>query len=247
MHQGFLPVWVFREIQRCCRPFSLTPGGLPASPFTWRTTDGSSTRSRWPDMSLREQPNSTTAQRTRLHSLHSVRSSGSGCDVRFLSCSHAIWSRGPSYSQRMWSRNEQYYRYMKLRALILGLGFVACILSSRFVYAEPLQGNVGVSPQWKSGWLDLDPPVDFRSGDIIRLKIGGTAERIIVRFLTVGESPGDPVGIEGGALPVQGADRTVDLTLKGDHPQTKQISVHGGSNPWGLYPLGENNGPATIL
>ena len=23
MHQGFLPVWVFREIQRCCRPFSL--------------------------------------------------------------------------------------------------------------------------------------------------------------------------------------------------------------------------------
>ena len=136
---------------------------------------------------------------------------------------------------------------MKLRALILGLGFVACILSSRLVYAEPLRGHIGAASVWKSGWLDLDPPVDFRSGDIIRLKIGGTAERIIVRFLTVGESPGDPVGIEGGALPVQGADRTVDLTLKGDHPQTKQISVHGGSNPWGLYPLGENNGPATIL
>src|SRR5271165_2632910 len=135
---------------------------------------------------------------------------------------------------------------MKFCALILGLGFVACILSSRCVYAEPLRGHIGGSSMWKSGWLDLGPPVDFRSGDIIRLKIGGTAERIMVRFLTVGDSPDDPVGIEGGALPVP-SNRTVDLTLQHDYPQTKQISVHGGSNPWGLYPLGENNGPATIL
>jgi site-specific recombinase XerD len=48
-------------------PLDVTPGGRPASRFTWRTTDGSSTPSRWPAMSLREQPSSTTGQRTRLH------------------------------------------------------------------------------------------------------------------------------------------------------------------------------------
>ena len=48
-------------------PSDVTPGGQPASRFTWKTTDGSSTPSRWPAMSLREQPNSTTGQRTRLH------------------------------------------------------------------------------------------------------------------------------------------------------------------------------------
>jgi integrase/recombinase XerD len=41
----------------------VTPGGQRASRFTWRTTDGSSTPSRWPAMSLREQPNSMTGQK----------------------------------------------------------------------------------------------------------------------------------------------------------------------------------------
>jgi site-specific recombinase XerC len=51
------------------RDFSLqsdvTPGGLPASRFTRRTMGGSNTPSRWPAMSLREQPSSTTGRRTR--------------------------------------------------------------------------------------------------------------------------------------------------------------------------------------
>jgi RadC-like JAB domain len=57
---------------------------LPALRFTWRTTDGSSTPNRWPVMSLREQPNSTTGQRTKLHL---ARSSESGCDVRWKTTS----------------------------------------------------------------------------------------------------------------------------------------------------------------
>jgi integrase/recombinase XerD len=48
-------------------PLDVTPGGQPASPFTWRTTDGSNTPNRWRDTSPREQPNFTTGQRTRLH------------------------------------------------------------------------------------------------------------------------------------------------------------------------------------
>ena len=48
-------------------PVGRQPGGQPASRFIWRTTDGSSTPSKWPGMSLREQPSSTTGQRTKLH------------------------------------------------------------------------------------------------------------------------------------------------------------------------------------
>jgi hypothetical protein len=67
--------------QRVFSPLSdVTPGGQPVSRFTCKTTDGSSTPSRWPTMNLREQPNFTTGQRTRLHS---VKWSESGCDVRF--------------------------------------------------------------------------------------------------------------------------------------------------------------------
>jgi hypothetical protein len=46
-------------------PVGCPPGGQPASPFTWRTTDGWSTLSRWRDTSPREQPSFTTEQRTR--------------------------------------------------------------------------------------------------------------------------------------------------------------------------------------
>jgi integrase/recombinase XerD len=62
-------------------PSDVTPGGRPASRFTLRTMDGSSTPSRWPDTSLREQPSFTTAQRMRLHS---VRWNESGCEISML-------------------------------------------------------------------------------------------------------------------------------------------------------------------
>ncbi|MFZ0889549.1 MAG: hypothetical protein WA005_13930 [Candidatus Binataceae bacterium] len=136
---------------------------------------------------------------------------------------------------------------MKLSTLTLVLGFALCVLSSGFLCAETLTGNVGWSYQWGSAWLDLNKPTDFKRGDTIRLKIGGTANKVIVRFLAEGQAPDDPVGIEGGALPIQRGERTVDVTLQEDHLRTTQISVHGGINPWGLYPLGETNGPATIL
>jgi hypothetical protein len=49
------------------RPSDVTPGARLASRFTWRMTDGSSTPSRWRDMSLREQRSSTIGRRTKLH------------------------------------------------------------------------------------------------------------------------------------------------------------------------------------
>jgi integrase len=48
-------------------PVGCIHGGRPASRFTWRMTDGSSTPNRWPDTSLHELPSSTTGQKTKLH------------------------------------------------------------------------------------------------------------------------------------------------------------------------------------
>jgi integrase/recombinase XerD len=49
------------------RQITPSPGGRPASRFIWKTTDASSTPSRWPGMNLRGQPNFTIGRRTKLH------------------------------------------------------------------------------------------------------------------------------------------------------------------------------------
>jgi hypothetical protein len=45
-------------------PLDVTPGGQPASQFTWRTADGSSTPNRWQDTSRPEQPSYMTGKIT---------------------------------------------------------------------------------------------------------------------------------------------------------------------------------------
>lgn len=110
--------------------------------------------------------------------------------------------------------------------------------------AETLSGPIESSTVWGSGWMDLAPPVDFQAQDILRLKIGGTAERVYIRLLPLTASPDSAVGIVGGAIEVP-PSRTVEISIPQDRPQVKQISVHGGPNPW-RKPLGANNGPATI-
>ena len=78
------------------------------------------------------------------------------------------------------------------------------------------------------------------------LTIGGTAETIVVRFLSKDDNPNDPIGIDGGVVEVP-ESRVVQITLNEDHTDVIQVSVHGGRNPWNLYPLGGGNGPATVL
>ncbi len=109
---------------------------------------------------------------------------------------------------------------------------------------QPLLGEIGASPRWGSGWLDLAVPTDFLKGDRIRLKIGGSASKILVRLLPRGRSPDTSTGLIGGTITVP-EDRIVEVTLKYDRREIIQISVHGGPNPWNR-PLGGGNGPATI-
>ena len=108
-----------------------------------------------------------------------------------------------------------------------------------------LNGKLGMSQEWQSGWIDLVPPMSFRQGDRLELTVVGSAQRITVRLLEQGVSADSPSGIDGSAIDVPRSG-TVTTWLQHDHPNVKQISVHGGPNPWGLFNLGENNGAVAL-
>jgi len=110
---------------------------------------------------------------------------------------------------------------------------------------QTLIGETGSSSRWGSGWLDLATNTDFTKGDRLRLTIGGTALRILLRLLPRGQSPDESVGIVGGPIAVP-ESRIVEISLNTDRRGIIQISVHGGPNPWGKFPLGGGNGPATL-
>ncbi len=108
-----------------------------------------------------------------------------------------------------------------------------------------LAGETGSSTRWGSGWLDLANITDFEAGDLLRLRIGGTANKVLVRLLPEGRFPDSSVGILGGPVTVPG-NRIVEVVLDKERKGIIQISVHGGPNPWGKFPLGGGNGPATL-
>lgn len=114
------------------------------------------------------------------------------------------------------------------------------------LWAEPLRGVVGLSARWGVGWIDLQSFTDFKRGEQLTIKVGGTAKKVIVRFLEKGVFPDYPLGIEGGPLTVP-ANRILIVILKRDHHRIAHVSVHGGPNPWGEFPLGKSNGPASIV
>lgn len=131
--------------------------------------------------------------------------------------------------------------FMKISGLVLA-GILTLATAEA---AELLSGDTGASSRWDSGWIDLDRPTNFKSGDKLRLTIGGTATKIKVRLLPKGRSSDTTAGMLPGTIAVPDA-RIVEMEIQGDRPQVVQISVHGGTNPWGKFPLGGDNGPATI-
>jgi hypothetical protein len=135
-------------------------------------------------------------------------------------------------------------RFVALSALILFLVLPSQV-NSTDASTQLIAGETGSSSRWGSGWLDLATVTDFAAGDRLKLTIGGTAEKILVRLLAKGQSPDSSSGIIGGAVSVR-QNRVVEVELQTDRTKIIQISVHGGSNPWGRYPLGGGNGPATI-
>lgn len=129
-------------------------------------------------------------------------------------------------------------------AFILILVFPMLLYSSE-ESTQYLTGEYDSSSRWKSGWLDLAKVTDFSVGDRLQLTIGDTAEKIIVRLLAKGQSPDSSSGIVGGTVTVP-QSRVVEIELHTDLRGIIQISVHGGTNPWGRFPLGGGNGSATL-
>ena len=139
---------------------------------------------------------------------------------------------------------------MKIRTLITLFALVTfstgAICSHASDNAQSLPGKILKSPEWGSGCVVLSQCTDFRTGDLLKIKVGGTAKKVILRLLPKGESPDSSTGVVGGPMDVP-PGRVIEVALPEDRLQVTQISVHGGANPWGEFPLGEDNGPATLL
>ena len=110
--------------------------------------------------------------------------------------------------------------------------------------AETLSGTLGSSSDYGSGWIDLNRITDFKRGDKLKIKVGGTARTVRIRLLPKGKDPNRPIGLIGGAIEVP-INRLIEIELADDHSGVEQISVHGGPKAWS-HKLGQDNGPAEI-
>jgi hypothetical protein len=107
-----------------------------------------------------------------------------------------------------------------------------------------INGSIGESGEWGSGYLDLDSMLTLNKGTTLKLEIGGEAKMILVRILVQGKSPDQPVGILGKFKVTE--NRMVEVKLVQDFRNIKQISVHGNPKAWS-YSLGASNGKATLV
>lgn len=138
------------------------------------------------------------------------------------------------------------YRIMQPALALLFIGGSFGVLGlAQPASAQTLVGTSGngAGAGWASAWIDLAQHEAFSKGEEICLRVSG-ANWVKVRFLPVGASPSQEVGIEGGVheVPQNGA---LEITLVSNHPRVEQISVHGGSSAWGK-PFPEGNGEPTL-
>lgn len=108
-----------------------------------------------------------------------------------------------------------------------------------------LDGVTDFDKRMYCGWIDLGQSMHFKSGDRLLIRLGGTARQVLVRLLPAGQSASRCIGVVGGVVEVP-ASRILDIQLRTAHKNIVQVSVHGGPNPWGLYPMGGGNGIATV-
>ena len=118
------------------------------------------------------------------------------------------------------------------------------ILFGTNALSQSLDGFYDASSRWGSGWIDLRQPMVLESGTCLQFTIGGTASRVIIRFLRVDDDPNRPVGIVGGIHHVP-KSRELVVKLSRNFPNIRQVSIHGSSKAW-HYDLGGTNGPATL-
>jgi len=134
---------------------------------------------------------------------------------------------------------------MKQKVYLLLVVFIAVLSIEGSVIGQPLDCLFGSSSRWGSGWCDFEHPINLTEGTCLRLSIGGTANKILVRILRAGEDPNEPIGLLGNPITVPN-NRKIIIRLERTYSNVVQISVHGGPQAW-HFNLGSNNGPATLL
>lgn len=127
------------------------------------------------------------------------------------------------------------------------LSCVATGLLPAFAVGAPLQGKTGEAggAVWRSSWITLEQPLNFKKGDKLRIQVHGDAENVLVRLLPAGMSPASSAGVEGSLRSVSGGG-LLEVVLERDHPNVLELSIHSGKEAWGK-PLSGINGTARIM
>lgn len=132
------------------------------------------------------------------------------------------------------------------------LGRSIALVATLFLFAtsaaaQSVQGTTGsaAGDEWQSSWLDIKPPISFKKGEVLRIKVDGDAENVLVRLLPAASRPSSSDGIEGGVRKVP-ASKIIEVKLDHDRPNINQISVHAGKKAWAT-PLGGNNGTVMVV
>jgi hypothetical protein len=110
---------------------------------------------------------------------------------------------------------------------------------------QNLSGTLGDSKAYYSGYLNLITPLTLKQDDTLVIRLGGTARRVKVRLLQNLADSDQPVGMLDSTFQVP-ASKIIVVPVQYSVTSVRQISVHGGPNPFGRYPLMEGNGPAII-
>jgi hypothetical protein len=120
--------------------------------------------------------------------------------------------------------------------------YCCCIVATR-LGAEPLGDDPTSDAGFCSSWLDFSPSIDFKKDQEISITLDRSGpnptKRIYVRLVPEnGSFNSDKIGISTVTI----NDAVVKIKLAKDYLHIKQLSIHGGINPFGGHPMPSNAG-----
>jgi len=138
---------------------------------------------------------------------------------------------------------------MKQKVFLLLIVFIIILSIDGTVIGQDGQLNCKYGANSDSGWCDLNPPINLSQGTCLKLSIGGTAKKVLIRVLEEKNNYSECVGLinncQGSNIHKVPNNRKIIVRLSSNYSNVKQISVHGGPRAW-EFELGRNNGPATL-
>ena len=122
---------------------------------------------------------------------------------------------------------------------------VGSICSNEARLKPELTGIVSSSRNSASGWIDLNSPADLVKGDVLRIKIEGPAETVLVQ-LSQSRSSIQSVRASFSEIFHVPRSRFIAVYISENLDNINRISVYGGKNPLGTIEFGSENGWAAL-